>query len=393
MSKQRTRPLRPLITAIGVVLGLATIGAFAGSAGSAPQAGQEMPTPRSGPSVSGKLQEGETLSANGGQWLYADGLACNSRPAEPCNITWQWQRCNPQATSCGDIGGATNTSYVLTSADVGNRIRVVQTLTKRDCNAHGVDCRDVASPQVSAPTGLIAGKPVVIAVPANTQLPEITGTPMEEETLTASTGLWTGQQPISMSFQWYRCDRNGSNCVGIAGANAQTYKLTSADVGLTMRVTGTATNAGGSAFATSQQTPVVAAFGPTATRRSITIDRVALPHRLVIDETEFLPETIRSRRAFRMRIKVMDTRGFLIQGARVKALSVPFGLLADAPEVQTNSLGWATVTLTPTAKFELKTGRLFVFIRARKSTSETAKAPGVSVRDLVSVRVVAATRR
>jgi hypothetical protein len=334
--------------------------------------------------------EGNTLEARGGQWLYANGLDCSWLPLEPCTITWQWQRCNAQASSCGDISGANKTSYLLTAADVGSRIRIVQTLSKRDCNAHGQDCRDSLSPQVSAPTNLVAPKPV--AGPTNTQLPEITGTPMEEETLTASTGLWSGPQPISMSFQWYRCDTNGNSCGAIPGASGQTYKLTSADVGFTIRVTGTAANAGGSSFATSPQTPVIAAFGPTAERRSITIDRVALPHRLVLDEVEFLPQTLRSRRSFRMRIKVMDTRGFLVQGARVKATSVPFGLLSDVAEVQTSSLGWATVTLTPTAKFELKSGRLFIFVRARKATTETAKAPGVSVRDLFNVRVVAARR-
>ena len=392
MSKQRKNGWRlPFVGTLGAALGvLIVFGVFAGGAVSAPQAGQEMPTPRSTPSVSGKLQVGETLNANSGQWLYADGLPCSSRPAEACNITWQWQRCNPQANSCGDIAGQRNTTYVLTDADGGNRVRVVQTLTKNDCDAHGQNCRDVSSGQVSPPTGVIAGRPV--ASPQNAQLPAITGTPMEEETLTATTGLWNGPQPISMSFQWYRCDANGNACGAIPGAGGQTYKLTPADVGFTIRVTGTATNAGGSSFATSQQTPVIAAFGPTPQRRSITIDRVALPHRFVIDEVEAIPATIRTRKQFRMRVKVMDTRGFLIEGARVKIVSVPFGLVSDSAEVETTSLGWATVTLTPTAKFELKTGRLFVFIRARKA-GETAQSPGVSARDLFNVRVVAPKRK
>jgi hypothetical protein len=392
MSKQTKGRRLPFAATVGLALGaLIVFGAFAGGAVSAPQAGQEMPTPRSGPSVAGTPQEGNTLEARGGQWLYANGLDCSWLPLEPCTITWQWQRCNAQASSCGDISGANKTSYLLTAADVGSRIRIVQTLSKRDCNAHGQDCRDSLSPQVSAPTNLVAPKPV--AGPTNTQLPEITGTAMEEETLTATTGLWNGPQPISVSHQWYRCDANGNSCGGITGATAQTYQLTSADVGFTIRVTGTATNAGGSAFATSQQTPVIAAFGPTPQRPSITIDRVTSPHRLVLDEVEFIPAVVRSRRTFTMRVRLKDTRGFLIQGGRVKALSVPFGLLSDAPEVQTSSLGWATIRLTPTNKFELKTGPLFIFIRARKSASETAKAPGVSVRDLVNVRVVAPTRK
>src|SRR5918996_3232765 len=158
MSKQRTNGRRlPFAAASGLALAaLIVFGVFAGGAVSAPKAGQEMPTPRSGPSVAGTPQEGNTLEARGGQWLYANGLDCGSRPLEPCKITWQWQRCNAAASSCGDIAGATGTSYLLTAADVGSRIRIVQTLTKNDCNAHGVDCRDVSSPQVSAPTNLVA---------------------------------------------------------------------------------------------------------------------------------------------------------------------------------------------------------------------------------------------
>ena len=386
MSKQPTNRGRPpFAAAVGLALGvLIVFGVFAGGAVSAPRAGQEMPTPRSGPSVAGTPQEGNTLEARGGQWLYADGLDCGSRPAEPCRITWQWQRCNPQASGCADIPGATNTSYLLTAADVGGRIRIVQTLTKNDCDAHGQNCRDVASPQVSAPTGLVAPKPV--SAPANSQLPEISGTPMEEETLTTSTGLWSGPQPISVSYQWYRCDANGNNCGPIAGANAQTYKLTSADVGATIRVTGTATNAGGSAFATSSQTPVIAAFGPTPQRRSITVDRVGLPHRLILDRLEFRPNPLRSRRPFTARFRVSDTRGFRIEGALVQVVSVPFGLLRAAREVETNNEGWATFTLQPTQRLQLLNGTsLVLFLRARKP-GENPLA-GVSTRRLVRVKL------
>jgi hypothetical protein len=386
MTKQHTTGRRlPFVATVGLALGaLAVFGVFAGGAVSAPTAGQEMPTPRSTPSVSGKLQEGETLTANGGQWLYSDGLACNSRPAEPCIMTWQWQRCNPQATSCVDIAGQKNGTYVLVAADVGSRIRIVQTLTKRDCNAIGEDCRDVSSSQVSPPTGLIAPKPQ--AAPANTQLPEISGTPMEEETLTASTGLWSGPQPISVAYQWYRCDANGNGCVPIAGATGQTYKLTAADVGFTMRVTGTATNAGGSAFATSQQTPVVAAFGPTPQRRSIEVDRVSLPHRLILDRIASNPSVIRSRKPFEFRARVSDTRRFLIEGALVQVISVPFGLIKTVAEVETGADGWARVTLQPTQRLQLRQGTsLVLFLRARKA-GENPLA-GVSTRRLVRVKV------
>src|SRR5207302_93710 len=54
----------------------------------------------------------------------------------------------------------------------------------------------------------------------------------------------------------------GNNCTNISGATSSTYTLVSADVGSTVRVQVTGTNAGGSASATSAQTATVAAAPP-----------------------------------------------------------------------------------------------------------------------------------
>jgi hypothetical protein len=94
------------------------------------------------------------------------------------------------------------------------------------------------------------------AAPTNTATPTISGTPQETATLTADPGTWTGS-PTSYAYAWSRCDKNGDNCTAIPGANAKTYTLQSADVGDTIRVTVTATNADGSAKATSAPTAIV----------------------------------------------------------------------------------------------------------------------------------------
>jgi hypothetical protein len=384
MSKQRKGRRLPFVTTVGLAaLGaLIMFGVFAAGAVSAPQGSAEMPTPRSGPGIQGKAQVGETLQATSGQWLYADGTGCAQRPAEPCVITWQWLGCNAQASSCAVLPGETSDKLLLRAQHVGTRVQVAQTLTKNDCDAHGQNCRDVSSSQVSAPTGLVAPPPVT--APVNRELPAITGTPMEEETLTASTGLWDGQQPISLSFQWYQADRNGNNAVPIAGATGQTFKLTSAQVGFTIKVTGTATNNGGSSFATSQATPVIAPFGPTAARRSIEVERVSLPHRLIIDRIVFTPQVIRSLKPFTGRFRVSDTRGFRIDGALVQVISVPFGLVRRVAEVETDAAGWATLRFQPTKKLELRKGAtLAMFVCARKP-GETRRA-GVSMCDLANV--------
>lgn len=97
--------------------------------------------------------------------------------------------------------------------------------------------------------------------PTNTSLPTITGTAQEGQTLTADPGTWTGS-PTSYAYQWRRCNATGASCADIAGATAATYLLAAADVGKTIRVVVTASNASGAgAPATSAQTAVVTAAG------------------------------------------------------------------------------------------------------------------------------------
>ena len=99
----------------------------------------------------------------------------------------------------------------------------------------------------SAPTA-IAQQPS--AAPKNTERPTISGTARVGQTLTASTGSWTGN-PTSFGFQWQRCDADGTNCSDIAGATSRTYTVRTADVGFRLRVQVTARTDKGSATASS----------------------------------------------------------------------------------------------------------------------------------------------
>ena len=108
-------------------------------------------------------------------------------------------------------------------------------------------------------------------------------TPEQGETLTATMGSFSGEQPLQMGIEWARCDRAGNACAAISGANTTRYVVTNVDVGNTLRVYVTARNRGGNAAATSAPTPVIRPLSPNASRRSIGIQDVELPYRLVID--------------------------------------------------------------------------------------------------------------
>jgi hypothetical protein len=83
------------------------------------------------------------------------------------------------------------------------------------------------------------------AAPVNLCPPTIEGTAVIGKTVSAGNGCWSNS-PTSYSYKWLRCDKNGTSCTAISGATKQSYTLTQADVGHTLIVFVTATNAAGS---------------------------------------------------------------------------------------------------------------------------------------------------
>jgi hypothetical protein len=183
------------------------------------------------PVVAGAPQVGQTLTSTTGGWT-----------GTPTSFSYQWQRCDSGGANCADVPAANSRDYVLTSADAGFTIRVSVTAG----NGFGT-----ATAQ-SAPTGVVLAS----QAPANSSLPTISGVAQVGQTLTGTTGSWTGA-PTSFAFQWQRCDSGGANCVDISGTSSGIYTVGSGDVGSTIRVTVTATNAFGSTRAVSLPTSVV----------------------------------------------------------------------------------------------------------------------------------------
>jgi hypothetical protein len=91
--------------------------------------------------------------------------------------------------------------------------------------------------------------------PINTGAPTISGTPQQGQTLSASTGSWANT-PTSYAYQWQDC--GALLCTNIPNATASSYSLQASDVGSTIDVIVTASNAAGSTPAASSRTSTVA---------------------------------------------------------------------------------------------------------------------------------------
>jgi len=185
------------------------------------------------PTIAGTTTQGQLLTETNGTWTN-----------NPTGYTHQWEDCDAAGANCTDIPGATASTYTLQSSDAGHTIRVNEIAS----NALGS-----GTPAVSAKTTVVLPLP-----PGNVEVPTISGNTSQGQLLTASSGSWTNN-PTSYAYQWEDCDSAGDNCTPIGAATNTTYLLQASDVGHTVRVTQTATNAGGSSDpAPSAQTAVVA---------------------------------------------------------------------------------------------------------------------------------------
>ena len=320
------------------------------------------------PTLSGRARQGDRLSINRGSWT-----------GDPDGFDYAWQRCDSAGNNCSLISGQTDRTYRLTGDDVGRTLRGVVTAR----NENGSTSATTKQSDVVTVRGV---------APANTSPPTISGSPQEGQTLSASPGTWTGTGPVAFRYSWERCDKNGRSCAVLPVSSTQ-YKLVSADVGRTMRVAVTGSNGFGARTALSNPTPVVTSTLPPGAVRlpdgtiSVDVSTVSLPQRLIIDRVQYSPSRIRSRdEPLVAHFRVVDTRGYVVRGALVYALGVPFDRLSQQPEVYSREDGWAEVTFRVLPTFPLKRGNLVViFVRARKS-GENVLA-GVSTRRLVSVRV------
>jgi Ig domain of plant-specific actin-binding protein len=318
------------------------------------------PANRSTPTISGNLTQGSTLTVNPGSWS----------GTQPVSFSYQWQRCDSNGKHCGSIGGATGSTYKLTSADIGHRLRTY--VTAKNTVA--------STTAVSTATGTVGA-----AAPVNTSAPVISGAARQGSTLKASAGSWSSALPVILyNFQWFRCDTKGANCAGIVGASNSSYVVVGADVGHTLLVQVRAQTSRDSTIANSKPSAVAAA----AQTNTLAVSGLALPDRLEMDKVQFNVKEITSRsQPLVARVHVREIQsGRSVSGALVRAIGIPFNRLSSAKETATDGNGWATITFTVRNTFPLRRGyRITLFLRARKPGGSVLA--GISTRRLVGLRV------
>jgi hypothetical protein len=347
--------------AVGLILG----GVF-GQAGSG-RAADAGPLSTGTPMISGAAQEGQTLTSSNGSWT-----------ATPATYTYAWSQCDASGGSCAPIAGATAAAYKPASTDVGHTLRA--TVTATDSGGSGQ--------ATSAPSAVISGA----AAPTNTAAPTITGSLQVGSTLTASKGTWSGS-PTSFTYSWSRCGANGNSCATIDGATSDTYTLTQAAEGRTLRVSVVATNDAGSTplateFTTEQTAALPRFSGCPAGTGTVQVADLQPPARLMIDKASIMPRLVtRGTRTIQLHLLVTACNGRPVQGATVFATPIPYNQFAG-PDGKTGADGTVTVTERRQHGFPARARHqhlLAVLVRATKPGDPVIG--GVSTRRTVAFRV------
>jgi hypothetical protein len=314
----------------GAALVAALCAAFAAAlAGASSAAPNVAPTNTGEPAVSGTTRVGQVLRTTRGDW----------NGTEPIDYLFRWFRCDgpglPDASNCRRITNAIDSTYMLREADAGFRIR-------SQVVARNADGQATAT---SNPTSV-----VISARPTNTTEPSITGSAAVGNRLQANRGQWAGDQPITFTFVWLRCNDRGDNCSEVQGANDPDYEVRDSDVGRTIRVRVIARNDRGTTSAISNPTGVVGSNQP-APGNSVAVESLrAAGDRLVISSVQFSPNPVTSRTApITVRVRVTNKGGNPVRGALVFMRGTP--RVVEGQTAATEADGWVNLTLVPNRLF------------------------------------------
>ncbi|NDG31450.1 hypothetical protein EB118_15455, partial [bacterium] len=179
------------------------------------------------PVITGTVEIGKTIQSSTGTWTGTPTIT----------YSYQWQR------GTTNISGANTSSYTIQLADSNSQLR----------------CQVIASNPAGLSQAANSLSTITVplpSVPVNSIPPSISGTVSVGNTLTTSNGTWTGTGPFTYTYQWQ------SGNVDLAGKITNTYIVDLSDVGKTIRVVVTATNASGNRSSASLPTVVVPPTAP-----------------------------------------------------------------------------------------------------------------------------------
>jgi hypothetical protein len=211
-----------------------TIGATSATSPTTAEVAPLAPANTHPPEISGVTEEGQTLTASTGSW----------EGTPPLTYGYQWQECSATGEHCSNIAHATSASYELAASDVGHTVTAVVSATNRAGSANAT----------AAPSAVVTAPPP--GAPVDEVLPSIDGTAHVGDKLTLEDGAWSND-PTSYTYQWNDCDQAKGDCTPISGATANSYTVSSSDVGDTVGALVTAHNGAGSGSATAPATETV----------------------------------------------------------------------------------------------------------------------------------------
>lgn len=162
------------------------------------------------PTIAGIVATNQTVSVSGDNWL----------GDVPITKSYQWQ------IDGANIAGATTNSFLIRNSDIGKQLSCLCT------GRNTINSVTVSTNKVVVVDGGTVGNPVVLVTP-----PSISGNTVYGNVLSVVAGTYTGDTPITKSYQWT------ANNTPIIGATGTTYTTTASDIGKQIRVTETATNA------------------------------------------------------------------------------------------------------------------------------------------------------
>ena len=174
------------------------------------------------------LSAGTLGSVTYGTQITSIGFAVSGESDGNGQVAYIWQRCSSAlASSCSDW--ATGSSWTVGKADVGYRLRLIQTFTSSD---------GISVSSTTPLTGVVV--PYADDVPV-IGVPDSLSSPAYGRVLTASGPTWLGfmGQPAAnqISYRWQRCSSTRDNsCASIGGATNSTYTVTTYEVTRRMRL-------------------------------------------------------------------------------------------------------------------------------------------------------------